>query len=49
MSYLPNNALNRHTNPYEDLTELGIKQAEELSEKIKNIKFNVIYVSPYLR
>ncbi len=46
---IPSNALNRHTNPYEDLTELGIKQAEELREKIRNIKFDVVYVSPYLR
>ena len=46
---IPNNALKRHTNPYEDLSELGIKQAEELSEKIKNINFDIIYVSPYLR
>lgn len=46
---VPNNALNRYTNPYEDLTELGIKQAEELSKKINNMKFDVIYVSPYLR
>ena len=46
---IPNNALRRHTNPYEDLTEVGIKQAEELKEKIKDIKFDIIYVSPYLR
>lgn len=46
---IPNNALNRHTYPHEDLTELGIKQAEELKEKIKDIKFDVMYVSPYLR
>lgn len=46
---IPNNALKRHTNPFEDLTEYGIKQAEELREKIKNIKFDIIYVSPYLR
>jgi len=46
---IPNNALRRHTHPYEDLTELGIKQAEELKEKIKDIKFDIIYVSPYLR
>ena len=46
---IPNNALKRHTYPNEDLTELGIKQAEELKEKIKDIKFDIIYVSPYLR
>lgn len=46
---IPNNALKRHTNPYEDLTEVGIKQAEELKNKIKDIKFDIIYVSPFLR
>lgn len=46
---IPNNALKRHTNPYEDLTELGIQQAKELSEKVKDINFDIIYVSPYLR
>lgn len=46
---IPNNALRKHTNPYEDLTEVGIKQAEELKEKIRDIKFDIIYVSPYLR
>lgn len=46
---IPNNALKRHTNPYEDLTELGIKQAEELKDKIKDIEFDIIYVSPFLR
>lgn len=46
---IPNNALKRHTNPYEDLTDLGIRQAEELRDKIRNIKFDVILVSPFLR
>lgn len=46
---IPNNALKRHTNPCEDLTEVGIKQAEELKDKIKDIKFDIIYVSPFLR
>lgn len=46
---IPNNALKRHTTPYEDLTEYGIRQAEELRGKIKDIKFDIIYVSPYLR
>ncbi len=43
------NVLKRHTNPFEDLTEIGIKQAKQLSEMIKNINFDIIYVSPYLR
>lgn len=46
---MPNNALNQHTNPEEDLTELRIKQAEELRDKIKNIKFDVIISSPFIR
>ncbi len=43
------NVLKKHTNPFEDLTELGIKQAKELSKIIKDINFDIIYVSPYLR
>lgn len=43
------NVLKKHTNPFEDLTKLGIKQAKELSKIIKNINFDIIYVSPYLR
>lgn len=46
---IPNNALKRHTNPYEDLTDLGIRQAEELRDTIRNINFDVILVSPFLR
>lgn len=46
---IPNNALKRHTNPYEDLTELGIKQAEELRDKVQDIPFDIIYISPFLR
>lgn len=46
---IPNNALKRHTNPYEDLTDIGIKQAEKLRDEIKDIKFDVIYTSPFLR
>ncbi len=33
----------------EDLTELGIKQAEELKDKIKNIDFDIIISSPLIR
>ena len=43
------NVLKKHTNPFEDLTKLRIKQAKELSKIIKNINFDIIYVSPYLR
>lgn len=43
------NVLKVHTNAFEDLTEQGINQAKELSKIIKNINFDIIYVSPYLR
>lgn len=33
----------------EDLNETGIKQANDLKEKIKDMKFDVIYSSPLLR
>lgn len=34
---------------YEDLNDAGIKQAEELSEQIKNLDYDVIISSPLLR
>lgn len=46
---IPSNALKKYSNPYEDLNDLGVQQAEQLKEIIKNINFDVIYVSPYLR
>lgn len=33
----------------EDLTENGVRQAEELREKIKNMSFDIIYCSPFIR
>ncbi len=33
----------------EDINETGIKQAEELREKIKDIDFDIVYCSTYLR
>ena len=33
----------------EDINENGIKQAEALSEKIKDLKYDVVYCSPLLR
>lgn len=33
----------------EDINQVGIKQAKELRDKIKNIKFDAIYSSPLLR
>lgn len=46
---VPHNALNQYNTNDEDLTELGIKQAEELRDKIKNIKFDIVISSPLLR
>lgn len=46
---VPHNALNQYNTDDEDLTELGIKQAEELRDKIKNIKFDIVISSPLLR
>ena len=46
---VPHNVLKQYSLKDEDLTEYGIKQAEDLKENIKDIKFDIIYVSPYLR
>ncbi len=46
---VPHNALKQYNSTDEDLNDLGIKQAEELREKIKNIKFDIIIVSPLIR
>lgn len=43
------NALKQYNAEDEDLTELGIVQAEELKDKIKNMKFDVIISSPLVR
>lgn len=43
------NALGQYNTTDEDLTELGIQQAEELREKIKNINFDIVISSPLLR
>lgn len=43
------NALKRYNSGDEDLTELGIKQAEELKTKIKDMKFDIVISSPLLR
>lgn len=43
------NALNCHGSGYEDLTELGIQQAEELRDKIKKYDFDIIISSPLIR
>lgn len=46
---VPHNALSQYNTADEDLTELGIKQAEELRDKIKNIHFDIVISSPLLR
>lgn len=46
---VPHNALGQYNITDEDLTEFGIKQAEELREKIKTIHFDVIISSPLMR
>ena len=43
------NALGYHSLQDDDLTELGIKQAEELRDKIKDKKFDIIICSPLTR
>lgn len=43
------NVLGYHSLESDDLTELGIKQAEELRERIKNMKFDIIICSPLIR
>lgn len=46
---VPHNALGQYNTSDEDLTKLGIEQAKELKEKIKNINFDIIICSPLNR
>ena len=46
---VPHNASHQYNTKDEDLTEVGIKQALEVKEKIKNIDFDIIYSSPLIR
>ena len=46
---VPHNALNQYNSNNEDLTELGIQQAEELKDKIKNMNLDIIISSPLNR
>ena len=46
---VPHNALKQYNTNDEDLTELGIEQAEELRKKIKNMNFDIIICSPLNR
>lgn len=43
------NALKIYNNENEDLNENGVKQAEELKYKIKDLEFDVIISSPLIR
>ena len=43
------NALGYHQLDDDDLTELGIQQAKELRDKIKDKKFDIIICSPLTR
>ena len=46
---VPHNALKMYSNENEDLNEIGIKQAEELKTKIRNLNFDIIISSPLIR
>ena len=46
---VPHNALHQYNTTDEDLTEYGVSQAVELSEKIKNKHFDIIISSPLTR
>lgn len=46
---VPHNALGQYNSTDEDLTKIGIKQAEELRDKIENLKFDIIISSPLKR
>lgn len=46
---VPHNALGQYNTADEDLTELGIQQAEELRDKIKKFHFDIVISSPLLR
>jgi broad specificity phosphatase PhoE len=46
---VPHNAMKQYNTSDEDLTELGIKQAEQLRDKIKNMKYDIIISSPLIR
>lgn len=46
---VPHNVLGKYNTEDEDLTEIGIKQAERLREMIKDIHFDIVISSPLLR
>ena len=46
---VPHNASHQYNTKDEDLTDIGIEQALEVKEKIKDIDFDIIYSSPLIR
>lgn len=46
---VPHNALHQYNINDEDLTDIGIQQAFDLRNKIKDIKFDIVISSPLLR
>lgn len=46
---VPHNASHQYNTKDEDLTDIGINQALEVKEKIKDIDFDIIYSSPLIR
>ena len=46
---VPHNALKMYSNENEDLNEIGIKQAEDLKNRIENLNFDIIISSPLIR
>ena len=46
---VPHNSSHQYNTKDEDLTDIGINQALEVKEKIKDIDFDIIYSSPLIR
>lgn len=46
---VPHNMKNQYNTTDEDLTDIGIKQAEELRAKIRDMEFDIIISSPLIR
>lgn len=46
---VPHNASHKYNTKDEDLTDIGIKQALEVKEKIKDIDFDIVISSPLIR
>lgn len=46
---VPHNALKQYNTADEYLTQLGIRQAKELRDKIRNMNFDIIISSPLNR